>query len=140
LLNYKLLHPEITAALAEAGHGAHVLIADGNYPFAVKCNPAARRVYLNLAPDMLKVTEVLSVLTDAVPIESARVMVPASGAEPPIFREFRALLPRVELQPLGRFEFYDAARSQDLALIIATGERRVFANLLLTLGVVPPPA
>lgn len=140
MLNYKLLHPEIVSALAEAGHGAHVLIADGNYPFAVKCNPAARRVYLNLAPDMLKTTDVLSVLVDAVPIESARVMVPQGGEEPAIFREFRQLLPGVELQKLGRFEFYDAARHQDLALIIATGERRVFANLLLTLGVVTPPA
>jgi L-fucose mutarotase len=138
LLNYKLLHPELIAALAEAGHGAHVLIADGNYPFAVKINPSARRVYLNLAPDLLKVTDVLSVLVDAVPIEAARVMVPEHGDEPPIFREFRERLPGVELQKLGRWEFYDAARSQDVTLLIATGERRIFANLLLTLGVVPP--
>ena len=41
---------------------------------------------------------------------------------------------------MGRFEFYDAARDSDVALVIATGEQRVYANLLLTIGVVPPPA
>jgi L-fucose mutarotase len=138
MLKYQLLHPEILAALGEAGHGAQVLIADGNYPFAVKSNPAARRVFLNLAPGMLTVTDVLHVLVGAIPIEAAHVMVPDAGDEPPIFAEFRALLPDIELQQLGRFPFYDAARSPDLALVIATGEQRVYANILLTIGVVPP--
>jgi L-fucose mutarotase len=39
-------------------------------------------------------------------------------------------------QRLDRFAFYAAARSEDVALVIATGERRVYANVLLTLGVV----
>ncbi|MCU0490664.1 MAG: RbsD/FucU family protein [Chloroflexaceae bacterium] len=138
MLKYRLLHPEILAALGGAGHGAQVLIADGNYPFDIRSNPAARRVYLNLAPDMLKVTDVLAVLVDAMPIEAAHVMVPDTGEEPAIFAEFRALLPGLELEKLGRFPFYDAARSPELALVIATGERRVYANLLLTIGVVPP--
>jgi L-fucose mutarotase len=133
-----LLHPEILAALGAAGHGSRVLIADGNYPFATKSHPAARRVYLNLAPDLLKATDVLAVLADAIPIEAAQVMVPDAGAEPAIFGEFRALLPGVELSALDRFAFYDAANVPDLALVIATGERRVYANLLLTIGVVPP--
>jgi L-fucose mutarotase len=30
------------------------------------------------------------------------------------------------------------ARSQETALVIATGERRIYANILLTIGVVPP--
>src|SRR5262245_4710891 len=138
MLKYQLLHPEILAALGAAGHGSRVLIADGNYPFATKSYPAARRVYLNLAPDVLKATEVLAVLADAIPIEAAHVMVPDVGEEPAIFAEFRALLPGVELYALGRFAFYDAASGPDLALVIATGERRIYANLLLTIGVVPP--
>lgn len=136
MLRYKLLHPEILAALGSAGHGAQVLIADGNYPFATKSNPEARRVYLNLAPGLLTATDVLAVIADAIPVEAAHVMVSDAGAEPPIFAEFRDLLPGTTLQQLGRFEFYDAARSPDLALVIATGERRVYANILLTIGVV----
>jgi L-fucose mutarotase len=138
MLKYQLLHPEILQALGAAGHGAQVLIADGNYPFATRSHPNARRVYLNLAPGLLNATDVLRVLADAIPIEAAQVMVPDSGDEPAIFAEFRALLPGVELQPLGRFDFYDVARSPELALVIATGERRVYANILLTIGVVPP--
>jgi L-fucose mutarotase len=139
MLKTKLLHPEILAALGGAGHGTKVLIADGNFPFGTGANVNARRVYLNLAPGMVKVTDVLRVLVESIPIEAAQVMQPATGDEPPIFDEFRALLPKeLALQPLGRFEFYDTARLPDVALVIATGEQRIYANLLLTIGVVMP--
>jgi len=138
MLRYELLHPEILRALGEAGHGAQVLIADGNYPLATRTRTAAHRVYLNLAPDMVRVTEVLRVLAAAIPIEAAHVMTPDDGQEPEVFSEFRELLPGLELQRLGRYQFYDAARGEDLALGIATGERRIYANLLLTIGVLPP--
>ncbi|HSO30051.1 MAG TPA: RbsD/FucU family protein [Candidatus Sulfomarinibacteraceae bacterium] len=138
MLTTRLLHPEILRALAEAGHGAQVLIADGNYPLLTRSSPAARRVYLNLAPGMLTVTDVLGVLTEAIVVEEAHVMLPESGEEPAIFAEFRAGLPGIELQPLGRYAFYDAARGPDVALAISTGEQRIYANLLLTIGVVPP--
>lgn len=138
MLKTRLLHPEILKALGEAGHGAQVLIADGNYPLLTRSSSAAHRVYLNLAPGQLTVTDVLRVLLDAIPIEAAHVMLPDSGAEPAIFAEFRELLPSVPLQPLRRFEFYDAARGPDLALAISTGEQRIYANLLLTIGVVMP--
>ncbi len=140
MLRYSLIHPEILAALGGAGHGSRVLIADGNYPFGTGVHPVATRVYLNLAPDLLKVTDVLAVLADAIPIEAAHVMLPDAGAEPQIFAEFRTLLPGVALENLGRFPFYDAARGADTTLVIATGERRVYANILLTIGVVPPAA
>ena len=140
MLKYRLLHPELLRALGEAGHGARVLIADGNYPLVTRSPERARRVYLNLAPDLLRVTDVLAVLVDAIPVEAAHVMAPATGDEPPVFAEFRHLLPDVELSPLGRFDFYDAASAPDVAVAIATGERRIYANLLLTIGVVAPDA
>jgi L-fucose mutarotase len=138
MLKYRLLHPELLRALGEAGHGARVLIADGNYPLVTRSPERARRVYLNLAPDLLRVTDVLAVLVDAIPVEAAHVMTPGTGDEPPVFTEFRRLLPGVELSPLDRFDFYDAASAPDVALAIATGERRIYANLLLTIGVVAP--
>ena len=138
MLKTKLLHPEILAALGGAGHGSKVLIADGNFPFGTGANPAAKRVYLNLAPGLVTVTDVLKVLVETIPIEAAEVMLPASGPEPSIFAEFRDLLPGLELKPLGRFEFYDTARERDVMLVISTGEQRIYANLLLTIGVVMP--
>ena len=138
MLKYQLIHPEILRGLGEAGHGAQVLIADGNYPVGTQSHPSSKRIYLNLAPDLVRVTDVLKVLVTAIPIERAHVMTPENGPEPAIFAEFRRQLPGIALEPLGRFEFYDAARGSDLAVAIATGERRVYANLLLTIGVVPP--
>ena len=138
MLKTKLLHPEILSALGGAGHGSKVLIADGNFPFGTGANPAAKRVYLNLTPGLVTVTDVLKVLVEAIPIEAAEVMQPASGPEPSIFAEFRDLLPGLALKPLGRFEFYDVAREPDVTLVVATGEQRIYANLLLTVGVVMP--
>ena len=139
MLKYQLLHPEILAALGGAGHGSKVLIADGNYPFATRASPSARRVYLNLAPGLVTVTDVLRVLVGAIPIEAAEVMVPESGEEPTIFEDFRSILPKdLTLKKLGRFQFYDAARDSDTALVVSTGEQRIYANLLLTIGVVMP--
>jgi L-fucose mutarotase len=138
MLKTRLLHPEILQALGEAGHGAQILIADGNYPLATRSNPDAYRVFLNLEPGKLTVTDVLSVLVDAIPIEAAHVMGPDDGSEPGIYADFRALLPDNQLERLGRFEFYDMARGPDCALAIATGEQRIYANILLTIGVVMP--
>ena len=140
MLKYQLLHPEILHALGTAGHGAKILIADGNYPLITRSNPNAQRVYLNLAPGLVTVTDVLNVLVEALPIEAAEVMGPDSGETPSIYRDFKKILPKeIALQRLGRFEFYDAGRSPDTALAIATGEQRIYANILLTIGVVPPP-
>jgi len=113
MLKTRLLHPEILQALGEAGHGAQVLIADGNYPLLTRSSAAAHRVYLNLAPGLLTVTDVLRVLVDAIPIEAAQVMVPDSGDEPGIFAEFRELLPTSRSSPsaASRFTTRRAART-----------------------------
>ena len=138
MLKTRLLQPQILDALGRAGHGARVLIADGNYPLATQSSPAGSRVYLNLAPGRLTVTDVLEVLVEAIPIEAAHVMGPDDSSEPSVYADFRDLLPGVELDRLGRHEFYALARGPDTALAIATGEQRLYANVLLTIGVVLP--
>jgi L-fucose mutarotase len=138
MLRQPLTHPQILEALGRAGHGSQVLIADGNYPFSTGSNPLAAKVFLNLTRGSAPVDEVLAVLAQAVPIEAAHIMMPEGGDEPPIFKRFREVLPAdVPLQGYGRFAFYDAARSPNVALVIATGEQRIYANILLTIGVVP---
>ena len=39
------------------------------------------------------------------------------------------------LERLGRYEFYDACCVPAVRLAISTGEKRTYANLLLTVGV-----
>jgi L-fucose mutarotase len=135
--------------LGAAGHGAKVLLADGNYPVSTRTPAAATHVYLNLAPGIVTVTDVLAALVASIPIEAAEVMMPAQGPEPPIFEEFRRLLGdattapgtgpgELSLRSLGRDEFYRAASAPEVAVAVATGERRIYANLLLTIGVVDP--
>lgn len=140
MLKSQLLHPTILQVLGASGHGSGVLIADGNYPFITRANPAAERVYLNFMPGMLTVTEVLKGILTAIPVEAAHVMIPDDGSTPPIFDEFSALLPGIALQQHGRFDFYDLAKGSDTSLVIATGEQRIYANIFLVIGVVPPPA
>ncbi len=140
MLETQLLHPEILEALGSAGHGSKVMIADGNYPFSTRAFPAAKRVYLNFAPGLLNATDVLKVLVGAIPIESADVMLTADSIEAPIVAEFRALLPKkLPIHGHERFAFYDLCRDSDVALVIATAEQRIYANILLTIGIVPPP-
>jgi L-fucose mutarotase len=138
MLKQRLIHPEILDALAAAGHGSRVLITDGNYPASTCLGENAALVYLNLAPGKPTVTEVLDILLTAIPVEDAAVMVPDEGSEPAIFQEFRSLMPDVPLTEYSRFEFYEEASGPDTCLQIVTGEQRIYANLLLTIGVVMP--
>ncbi len=137
MLRYTLIHPEILAALASAGHGSRVLIADGHYPFVTASGPNATHVFLNLSRGKLTATEVLAAIVDAAPIEAGTVMQPPPELPTPeIFEEFEQLLPvGTPVERLGRFAFYEAAKGEDVALVVATGEERTYANILLTLGV-----
>jgi L-fucose mutarotase len=143
MLKTSLLHPHILSALGKAGHGSKVLIADGNYPHWTAKGPNAEVVYLNLAPGMVGVTDVLKVLLSAIPVEAAAVMAVnrqgpyAMTEDPPIWNEFRALLREAgDLKQIERFQFYKEAGSPEVCLTVATGEQRIYANLLLTIGVV----
>jgi L-fucose mutarotase len=136
MLKTTLLQPEILAALGAAGHGSRILIADGNYPMATRTGPSAVHVFLNLSPGIVTVPQVLRAIVDIVPIEAYAIMQPPPEVDASILREFEQMLPDVPCEPLERFAFYDAASSDQTALAIATGEQRVYANILLTIGVV----
>ncbi|HTW93897.1 MAG TPA: RbsD/FucU family protein [Tepidisphaeraceae bacterium] len=146
MLKSSLLHPQILQALGSAGHGGKVLISDANYPHSTQRGPNAQVVFLNLAPGVVGCIDVLKALCTAIPIEAAAVMAPlktgpyAMSRDPDIFAEFSALLKNTdchgELSRLDRVDFYEAGRGPDVCLTIATGEQRIYANLLLTIGVV----
>ena len=70
MLKTRLFHPEILRALGSAGHGARVMIADGNYPFSTEAPATATRVFLNLRRGLVTVCDVLEVLVETIPIEA----------------------------------------------------------------------
>lgn len=134
MLKGKLIHPQLMAALSMCGHGDKVLIADGNYPLDSKTSEA-ELVYLGLMPGTPTVPEVLEAILSVVNVEKAEVMDPADGTTPEIFGTFQEMLDGMELELLGRYEFYDACCEKPVRLAISTGEKRVYANLLVTIGV-----
>jgi len=147
MLKGKVLHPEILAGLASAGHLGKVLISDGNYPHNTAPNPRAKIVWANFAPGMVDAVTILKIVAQLVPIEDVAVMAPAMEgpyameSDPPIWNDFRKVLKeesdfRGELTPHEKPEFNDLARDPSVCLVIATGEVQIYANILITIGVV----
>lgn len=137
MLKTKLLHPEILEALGSNGHGSKLLIADGNYPFSTGVPETAKKVFLNLSPGMLSVPDVLKVIKEVIPIESYMIMLTPDEVPQSIHEEFVEILSiDTPVNKVKRFDFYKEARSSDTFMVIATGEIRRFANILITVGVV----
>lgn len=144
MLKHRLIHPEINAILARAGHHSKVLIADGNYPASTKRGPNAELVCLNLAPGLVTVAQVLETLLTAVPVDHVNTMgIPADDSyakygEPPAWADFRRIVTSAglssELTPIDKWQFYEAVESPDHVLTIQTGDQALWANVLLTLG------
>lgn len=136
MIKTDIIHPDLLQALAEAGHGARILVADGNYPVTVKSNPRARRVFLNFRPGMVGGVDIVRALAGAIPIESAFYMTPPDGKMPEIVAEYKSIIgDGIPYESLERFAFYDASSTNENSLVIATGEQRIYANILLVVGV-----
>jgi L-fucose mutarotase len=144
-----LTHPGILATLASAGHGSKILISDFNYPHATCRGPHATIVYANFAPGHVRAADLLACIAASVPIEAAAVMRPldigpyAMEGEPPVWESYRKTLLEhagfdQDLEQIERHAFYAAASDDRHALTIATGETSLYANLLLTIGVIQP--
>ena len=146
MLKIPVLHPEILAALGSAGHLGKVLISDGNYPHNTRPNPRAKIVWANFIPGIVDAVTALKIVARLVPIEAVDVMEPErSGAyamanDPPIWADFRKVLAEESdcrvINPWQKPEFNERARGDDVCLIIATAEIQIFANILVTIGVV----
>ena len=145
MLKHRLIHPQINEVLGRAGHHAKVLIADGNYPASTAIGPNAQLVSLNLAPGIVTCTQVLAALLSAVPIERANTMMYettgpyALDEDPPVWGEYRSAIGAaglsLALEPIEKWQFYEAVATRDHVLTIQTADQQRFANLLLTIGV-----
>lgn len=145
MLKHRLIHPQITQALAAAGHHATILIADGNYPASSKKGPNAQVVSLNLMPGVVTCNQVLQAILSAVPIEAAYTMMYettgqyALAEDPPVWNEYRNTIAAaglsVKLEPVEKWKFYDSVVTPDHVLTVQTADQQRFANLLLAIGV-----
>ena len=136
-----ILSPELLSVLRAMGHGDEIAIVDANYPSAASGRPVIRLDGVS-SPRALEAMLSVMPLDDFVPCAAFRMQVVDDPAgEMPIFGEFQALLKRFEpgaskLESIERFAFYDRV-SRSFALV-ATGERRLYGNLILKKGIIRP--
>jgi L-fucose mutarotase len=136
-----LLSPDLLAILRAMGHGDEIAIVDANFPAA---STARRLVRLDGASATAVLDAILSVmpLDDFVPEAAWRMqVVDAPDAEQPIFATFREILAAHEgqntvLASLERFAFYERAKTA--YALVATGEARLYGNVILKKGVIRP--
>ncbi|AJY77538.1 RbsD/FucU family protein [Paenibacillus beijingensis] len=137
MLKTACTHPDLLYALAKCGHGDKILIADGNFCLESYTHPDAAKIRLNLTAGIPTVTDVLRVITQTINIEQAEVMLPDHSSELPIYSEFADIIgDGISLNRLERFEFYEVSKKENVKIAVATGDLRLFANIILTVGVV----
>jgi L-fucose mutarotase len=139
-----LLTPDALHALASMGHGDELAIVDANFPAArVAAARGARLVQIAGAD----ATAVLRAVLDVMPLddfgaEAAWTMqvVGDAAAVPPPVAEFQAVLDAAgerAAASIERFAFYERAAAS--FVILRSGERRKYGNLLLRKGVLAAP-
>lgn len=137
-----IISPELLKALAEMGHGDELVIADGNFPcHSVGKNATVVRLDGHGVPEVLDAVLRLVPLDTYVekPVGLMQVVEGDTCGTPGIWREYEIILAQYEPQHhdiefIERFDFYERAKSA--YLIIATGEKAIYANILLKKGVV----
>ena len=144
MLKHELIHPEINGIIGRAGHHGKILIADGNYPASTKIGPKAKLISMNLTPGVITCSQALRAILSAIPIDVVNTMgIPAddpyaAAGDPPVWAEYRKIIEEAglgcELEPIQKWEFYDAVASDDHILTIRTADQALWANVLLSIG------
>ena len=133
----KIVSPQLLKILCEMGHGDEIVIADGNFPSETNGKRVVRA-------DGLGGVEMLSAILDLIPLdtyapENFMLMETTQGdPTPEIWTEYLDVAhskdDNVRTKRLERFEFYD--RAKNAYAVIATGEERIYANIILKKGVI----
>jgi L-fucose mutarotase len=131
-----VLSPDLLHALRAMGHGDEIAIVDANFPAA---SNARRLIRLDgvEAPRLVRAIASVLPLDEFQPDAAFRMAVTEDpAAVPPVVTEFQQLLEsagyRRPIEPLERFAFYERARAA--YAIVATGEARLWGNLILKKG------
>jgi L-fucose mutarotase len=136
-----ILTPDLLQALRAMGHGDEIVIVDANYP-AESAGPQVLRL------DGVDATRALDAILSLMPLDEfvpeacwRMQVVGAPNDEQAIFDEFRKIIavregPKFKLASLERYAFYERVREG--FAVVATGERRLYGNIMLKKGIVRP--
>ncbi len=134
-----ILPPELVKILMEMGHGDEIVLADGNFPSST----CAKRL---VRCDGHGVPELLEAIMKFLPLDSyadaqaaLMAVVPGDSVKPIIWDTYKAVLAQYEpgndkIKYIERFDFYEQAKNA--YAVVATGERALYANIILKKGVV----
>lgn len=137
----KNISPELMKVLMQMGHGDEIVFGDANFP----SESMGSRV---LRADGDSVLTMLEAVMPFFPLDDfvednvfLMAAVPGKGEEPAIWDEYRGVLEKNDREQafdgfsmLERQEFYD--RAQKAFAVVATGEMKQYANIILKKGVV----
>ncbi|MBE6613161.1 MAG: L-fucose mutarotase [Ruminococcaceae bacterium] len=132
----KILPPELVKIMMEMGHGDEIVVADGNFPSA----SVGQRV---VRMDGHGVPEILTAMLELMPLDTYAQPVflmaktPGDTVETPIWDTYREIIAQhsdCEMEQIERFAFYERAKTA--YAVIATGEKALYANIILKKGVV----
>ncbi len=137
-----IISPDLLKALSQMGHGDELVIADGNFP-----SHSVGKNAIVIRADGHGVPEILDAILQLIPLDTytekpvalMEVVPGDTCGTPTIWKEYEEILDRHEpahhdIEYTERFAFYE--RAKDAYLIIATGEKAIYANILLKKGVV----
>lgn len=137
-----LISPDMLKVLCEMGHGDRLVLADANFPAAAMGKDA-----IVLRADGIGASELLDAILQLFPLDtyvehpvSLMQVIPDDPVETPIWDEYKAIVEKHDgrgeaaFSEIERFAFYEEARHT--YAIIATGERALYANLILQKGVI----
>ena len=134
-----LLSPELLMILRAMGHGDEIAIVDANFPATSNADWLVRL-------DGVDASQALAAILSVLPLDSF-VADPANGMQvagkpdeiPPAIADFQTIVDRlagfpVRIARIERFGFYERAKT--CFAIVATTDRRLYANLILKKGVI----
>ena len=138
----KILSPELLKVLCEMGHSDRIVLADGNFPaqsvgkdaIVIRCDG---HDVPSLLHAILKVFPLDTYIDNPVLLMEK---VPGDTVETPIWEEYKQIVRQYEergekaIGTVERFAFYEEAKKS--YAIIATGEKALYANVILQKGVV----
>ncbi|MDP4182182.1 MAG: L-fucose mutarotase [Bacillota bacterium] len=134
-----ILPPDLLKIMMEMGHGDEIVISDGNFPAA---NFAQRLIRC----DGRNVPELLDSILKFFPLDpyvdapvALMQVVPGDSVETPIWDVYKKIInihePKYnKIENIERFAFYE--RAKKAYAVIATGEKALYANIIIKKGVV----
>ena len=134
-----IISPELLKILSEMGHGDELVIADGNFPSKTVNSRVVRA-------DGHGGVEMLDAILQLFPLDTyadynmmLMEVVPGDPVETPIWDEYKKTAKKYEnknvrVENIERFAFYD--RAKNAYAVVATGEKALYANLIIKKGVI----